>query len=239
MHTSSTLTLPMGSTSSPDPTTTPFESGMPRLVLQSAILSRGTLTWCSPLLTLPMGGTSSPDPETAPFESGMPRLALQSEILSRGTLTGCSPLLTLPMGGTLSPDPPTAPFESGMRRLVHQSAILSRGMLTGWRPLLTLPIGSTSSPDPMRAPLGRGILTRSSLLHTPLTGGTSFLGLMATLPAYWTHFHMLVSNLPLLTQHILVFVPSPTRMVGSRTQRVAYYTGYPTTVVKAYTHLPF
>jgi hypothetical protein len=33
----------MGGTSSPDPTTAPFESGMPRLVLQSAILSRGTL----------------------------------------------------------------------------------------------------------------------------------------------------------------------------------------------------
>src|SRR5258706_486569 len=37
------LTLLMGSTSSPDPWTAPFESGMLKLVLQSAILSRGTL----------------------------------------------------------------------------------------------------------------------------------------------------------------------------------------------------
>src|SRR5258706_255883 len=82
------LTLPMGGTSSPDPPTAPFESGMWRLVLQSEILLRDTLTRCSPLLTLLMGSTSSPDPSTAPFESGTWRLVLQSAILSRGTLAG-------------------------------------------------------------------------------------------------------------------------------------------------------
>src|SRR5258706_16093894 len=81
------FTLPMGNASFPDPKTGPFKSGMPRLVLQSEILSRGTLTRWGPLLTLPMGGTSSLDPTTAPFESGMPRLVLQSAILSIGTPT--------------------------------------------------------------------------------------------------------------------------------------------------------
>jgi WD40 repeat protein len=83
------LTLLMGGASSPDPTTAPFESGMPRLALRSAILSRGTLTGCGPSFTLLMGGASSPDPTTAPFESGMPRLVLRSAILSRDTLARC------------------------------------------------------------------------------------------------------------------------------------------------------
>src|SRR5258706_10341370 len=131
----------MGSTSYPDPWTTPFKSGMPRLVLQSAILSRGTLTQSRLLLTVPMGSTSSPDPSTAPFESGMQKLVLQSAILLRGTLSGCNLLLPLPMGGILSPDPETAPFEPGMLRLILQLAILSGN-----------------------------IITRSSLLHTPLDG---------------------------------------------------------------------
>src|SRR5258706_359407 len=175
---------------------------MPRLVLQSAILSRGTLTRCCPLLTLPMSATSSPDPKTAPFESGMPRLVLQSAVLSRGTLARWSLLLTLPLGATSSPDPTTAPFESGMPRLVLQLAILS---------------GSA--------------LSHSSLLHITLTGSTSLLALRTTLPVYWTHFHILLSELPFVTQRILIFVQSPTRMVGSRTQRVDYYTGYPTNIV--------
>src|SRR5258706_611932 len=243
----------MGGTSSLDPTTTPFAFGMPRLVLQSAILSRGTLSLYGPLFTLQMGGTSSPDPTTAPFESGMPRLVLQSEILSRDTLTGYGLLPTLPMGGTSSPDPSTAPFESGMPILMPQSAILWRGTQTGCNLLLPLPMGGTLSPDPMTAPLEPGrlspimqleslsgsILTWSSLLHTPLTGSTLLLGLMTTLLMYWTHFHMLLSDLRLVTQCILIFMQSPTRMVGSRTQRVAYYTGYPTTVVMACIHLPF
>jgi WD40 repeat protein len=64
----------MGGTSSLDLMTRQFESGMPRLVLQSASLWRGTLVMCGQLLTLPMGGTSSLDPQTRQFESGMPRL---------------------------------------------------------------------------------------------------------------------------------------------------------------------
>src|SRR5258706_24237 len=198
----------MGGTLSLDPQTAPFESGMPSLVLQSAILSRGTLTGCGPLLTLPMGATSSPDPSTIPFESGMPRLVLQSAILSRGTLTRCCPLLTLPMGAASSPDPSTAPFEPGLLGLILRLAGLS------------------------------GSIARPSLLHTPLTGSTYFLGLMTKLPTYWMHFHILRSDLPLITQCILVFVPSPTRMVGSKTQRAVYYTGYPMIVVKACIHLP-
>src|SRR5260221_151887 len=47
----------MGSTSSPDLPTTPFESGMPRLVLQLANLCKGTLAGFSPSLTLLMGNT--------------------------------------------------------------------------------------------------------------------------------------------------------------------------------------
>src|SRR5258706_62784 len=242
----------MGATSSPDPPTIPFKSGMPRLVFRLAIPLRGTLTGCGPLLTLPMGATSSPDPTTAPFKSGMPRLVLQSAILLRGTLTRCCLLLSLPMGRTSSPDPTTAPFESGMPRLVLQSAILLRGTLTGCGPLLTLLMGGILSLDPMTASLKPGmprlilqleslpgsILSRSRLFHTPQMRSTSFLGLMTTPPVYWIHFRILLSDLPLVTQHILVFVQSPTRMVGSRTQRVVYYTGYPTTVVYACIHLP-
>ena len=113
------------------------------------------------------------------------------------------------MGAASSPDPTTAPFEFGMPRLILQLESL---------------LGS--------------LLTRSSLLHAPLTGGTSFLGLMTTLPLYCKYFHIFLSDLSLVTQSILVLVQSPTRMGGSRTQRVAYYTGYPTTVVKPYIHLP-
>ena len=156
-----------------------------------------------------MGAASSPDPETVPFESGIPRLLLWSAILSRGTLTRCGPSLTLLMGATSSLDPTIAPFEVGMPRLILQPASLS---------------GSTH--------------TRSGLLHIPQTGSTSILPLMTTLPVYWTHSHILLSDLPLVTQSTLILVQNPTRMVGSRTQRVAYYTGYPTTVVKLCIHLP-
>ncbi len=185
-----------------------FESGMLSLVQQLGSLLQGIMAQCVLWLTLLMGSTSSLDLETGPFESGMPRLVLQSAILSRGTLTGCNLLLTLPMGGTSSPDLTTAPFESGMLRLILQLAGLPWSILT------------------------------LSLMHTPLTRSTLFLGLVTTLPVYWTHFHILLSDLPLVTQHILVFVQSPTRMVGSRTQRVVSYTGYLTTVVKACIHLP-
>src|SRR5258706_6305938 len=88
----------MGATSCPDPASAPCESGMLRLVLQSAILSRGTLPRCSPLLTLPMGSTSFPDPSTPPSESGMRKMVLQSEVLLWGTRARCTPLLTLQIG---------------------------------------------------------------------------------------------------------------------------------------------
>ncbi len=161
----------MGSTSFLDPRTALFESGVQRLVHQSAILSRGTLTGCHPLLTLPMGATSSPDPATALSESGVPRLVLQSAVLSRGTLTRWNLLFTPPMGSTSPLDPPTVPLEPGMLRPILQLARLS---------------GS--------------LLTQSSLLHAPLTGITSFLGLMTTLPVYWTHS---LPDFPLVTQRLL------------------------------------
>ena len=116
-------------TSSRDPKTAPFESGMPKLVPHSVSLWRGTPTQFIPLLILPMDDTSSRDPLTAPFESGMPRLVPQSAGLWWGTLGQFIPLLALPMDGTLSRDPMTTPFESGMPRLVPQSESPWRGSL--------------------------------------------------------------------------------------------------------------
>src|SRR5258706_54639 len=149
-----------------------------------------------------MGATSSPDPTIAPFESGMPRLVPQLTILSRGTVTRCRPLLTLPMGATSSPDPTITPLEPGMLRLVLQLASVSRGIPTRFSLLLTL------------------------------------LGLVTTLPACGTHFHLLPSDLPLVARSILNFLRSLTWTVGSGTQRVVYYTGYPMSVVQACIHLP-
>src|SRR5258706_332621 len=157
-----------------------------------------------------MDATSSPNSPTTLFESGMRRLALQSEALSRGMLTRCSPLPTLPMGATSSPDPPTTPFESGVRKLVLQSEILLRGTRAPCNSFLTLRMDSTL-----------------------------FLGLIIKLLLYWTHFQLCPSALPLVAQSTLVFVQSPTWMVGSGTQRVAYYTGYPVTFVQACIHPPF
>src|SRR5258708_21397076 len=162
---------------------------MPRLPLSSPFPSTTLFRSCRPLLTHPMGATSSPDPTIAPFESGMPRLVLRSAILSRGTLKGCRPLLTHPMGATSSPDPVITPLEPGMLRLALQPASLLRG-----------------------------IPTRSSLLPAPRMGGTSFLGLVTTPPVCGTHFHILPSDLPLVTRSILNFLQSPTWMVGSGTQ---------------------
>ncbi len=162
--------------------------------------------WCFLWLTLLTGATSSLDPTITPFESGMPRLVPQLAILLRGTLAQCIPLRTLPMGATSSPDPTIARLEPGVLMLVLQPASLSRG-----------------------------IPNRSSLLLTLRTGGTSFLGLVTTLPVCGTHFHLLPSDLPLVA---LNFLRSPTWMVGYETQRVAYYTGYPMSVVQACIHLP-
>src|SRR5258706_503089 len=156
-----------------------------------------------------MGATSSPDPTITPFESGMLRLVLQPAILSRGTLAWSRLLPTLLMGATSFPDPTTTPLEPGMLRLVLQPASLSRG-----------------------------IPAQSSLLLTLRTGSTSFLGLLTTLSVCGTHFHLLPSDLPLVARSILNFLRSPTRTVGSGTQRVVYYTGYPTTVVQRFIHPP-
>src|SRR5258706_341487 len=90
----------MGATSSPDPTITPFESGMPRLVPQPASLSRGIPTRSRPLLTLPMVATSSPDPTITPLEPGMLKLVLQPASLSRGIPTRSGLLLTHRTGST-------------------------------------------------------------------------------------------------------------------------------------------
>src|SRR5258706_389690 len=90
----------MGATSSPDPTITPFESGMPRLVPQSASLSRGTLPGWRSLLSPPMGATSSPDPTITPLEPGMLKLVLQPASLSRGIPTRSGLLLTHRTGST-------------------------------------------------------------------------------------------------------------------------------------------
>src|SRR5258706_1735154 len=86
------------------------------------------------------------------------------------------------MGATSSPHPTIAPLESGMLRLVLQPASLSRG-----------------------------IPRRSSLLLTLRTGSTSFLGLVTTLPACGTHFHMLPSDLPLVARSILNFLQTQHR----------------------------
>src|SRR5258706_10371 len=113
------------------------------------------------------------------------------------------------MGATSSPDPSITPFKSGMLRLVLQPASLSRAIPT-W----------------------------SGLLLTHRTGSTSFLGLMTTPPVYGTHFHLLPSDLPLVARSILNFLQCPTWRVGSGTQRVVYYTGYPTTVVQPFIQPP-
>src|SRR5258707_750961 len=73
---------------------------MPRLVLQSASLSRAIPSRSRPLLTLPMGATSSPDPSITPFESGMLRPVLQPASLSRAIPRRSSLLLTLRTGST-------------------------------------------------------------------------------------------------------------------------------------------
>src|SRR5258706_10522367 len=113
------------------------------------------------------------------------------------------------MGATSSPDQTIEPFESGMLRLILQPESLSRG-----------------------------IPTRSSLLLALRTGSTSFLGLVTTLLVCGTHFHLLPSDFPLVARPILNFLHSPTRMGGSGPQGVAYYTGYPMSVVQACIPLP-
>src|SRR5258707_12497713 len=113
------------------------------------------------------------------------------------------------MGATSSPDPAITPLEPGIMRLLLQLASLSRG-----------------------------IAAPCNLLPTLRMGRTSLLGLVTTLPVCGTHFHMPPSDLLLVTRSILNFLQSPAWTVGSGTQRVVYYTGYPTNVVQACIHLP-
>ena len=112
------------------------------------------------------------------------------------------------------------------------------GTLAWWSLLLTLLMGAASSPDLLIALFESGML-RLVLQPASLSmGGILFLGLMTILPVYVTHLRLLLLDLPLVTRAILNFLQCPTWMVGSGTQRVAYYTGYPTTVVQASIHLP-
>src|SRR5258706_1792892 len=59
------------------------------------------------------------------------------------------------------------------------------------------------------------------------------------LPLCWIHFYMFPCHLPLVTQSILIFLRSLTLVVGSGTQKVVYYTGYPLIFVQACIHPPF
>src|SRR5258708_34391402 len=71
------LTLPTGGTSSPDPLTRRFESGMLGLVLHFPSFSRGTRARFTPFPTLPTDATSYLDLVIIRSESGMLRPVLQ------------------------------------------------------------------------------------------------------------------------------------------------------------------
>src|SRR5258706_3150287 len=138
------LTLPMGSTSSLDPMTGLFESGVPRLVLPSASLYWGTGDlWCL-LHTPQIGGILSQDLVIVPSEYGMLGLVMQLANLYMDTpgLWLLSHILLT--AGTSFLDPMILPFESGVLRLVVQWASLWRGTLIWCALLLTLPMGCTS-----------------------------------------------------------------------------------------------
>src|SRR5260370_35765146 len=90
-----------------------------------------------------------------------------------------------------------------MLRLALQLVSLLRGTLRVCGLLLTLPMDSELSLVPWMVPSMCGI-----------------------------HLHMSQPNPLPLTQHIPIFMRSQTQMVGSKTHRVAYYIGYPHTVVQ-------
>src|SRR5258706_329819 len=105
-------------------------------------------------------------------------------------------------------------------------------------------MGSISSPDPTTTPLKPGMqrlvlhsASSSMDMHSLPMGATSAPDPETTPPLCGMNSHMVPSNHVLVTQSILSFVQSPTWMVGSETQKVAYYTGYPQTFVQACTHL--
>src|SRR5258706_13768772 len=106
------------------------------------------------------------------------------------------------MASTTSPDLPTGPFEFGM-------------------PILVLQLASPSTSQ----------LTQRSTQLPRLTGNAMYLGLMTTLPMCAMHCHMFPPN-PLVVQCVLISVQSPTRKVGSGTQRGAFYTGYNQTALQ-------
>src|SRR5258706_11223991 len=81
-------------------------------------------------------------------------------------------------------------------------------------------MGATSLPDPTTTPLEPGVLR---LVLQPAS-------LSRHIPTW--------SRLLLTLRFILNFLQSPTWKVGSETQRVVYYTGYPAGVVQAWLHLP-
>jgi WD40 repeat protein len=110
--------------------TAPFESGMPRPVLQWASLSRGMVGSVKSVAYSPDGqyiisGSSDRTIRIWDAETGA---AVGEPLKGHGWL-GELRLPTLPMASTSSPDPTTAPFESGMPRPVLQWASLSRGMI--------------------------------------------------------------------------------------------------------------
>src|SRR5258706_15279516 len=100
-------------------------------------------------------------------------------------------------------------------------------------------MGATSSPDPLTGPFESGTLWLALQPTSLSTGSTPCLGLMTPLPMCVTHLYVLPSHLPLITKRMPVFLQSRIWKDGLGTHRVAYYTGYPTTVVKASIHLPF
>src|SRR5882757_8603888 len=103
----------MGSILYLDLVTGSFESGMPRLVPQSASLCWRKKTFCGPLLTLPMDGTFSLEPAMGRFVSGI-LIQVVEDTNCGGIPELCFPLLTLLMDGTSSLDLVTGLFGSGI-----------------------------------------------------------------------------------------------------------------------------
>src|SRR5260370_766663 len=126
------------------------------------------------------------------------------------------------MDGMSSPDPMTRRFDSGILRLALWLVSLWRGTLTACCPLLTLLIDRKSSPDPRTQRFDSGMLILVLWLVI-LRRGTP------TAPSMCgTH---------LITQYMSIFMHSQTPWVGSLTQQVAYYIGYPQNAVKVCIHL--
>jgi WD40 repeat protein len=120
----------------------------------------------------------------------------------------CGLFLTPLIGTTLSLDLMTIPFKPGMPRLVLQYVNRYGAILALCSLSLTLLMGSTSSMGPVTEPSVCG-----------------------------THFHSFPFNLQLPTQCMSTFIHSQTQIVGSKTQRVVCYIGYPQTLVVACIHL--